>query len=184
MNQQIRDYLTALQNRDNRNYFQGATNAEIDAAEQTIGLQFPAELREWLREVNGAGLFLGISGKYNLVVALTRVYPDWIQRGWLPVATDGCGNDYVLITMGEYGNSRPVGFVDACSDPDEICYIVGSSLERFIEFLAENEYVTSFCSDRLMSSNYESWPFSKNFVTSKDPEIMTLDNAPLPWTKE
>src|SRR5690242_1499034 len=41
-------------------------------------------------------------------------FPQWAEKGWLPVAGDGCGNCYVLTADGT------VGFVDTMKDPGRI----------------------------------------------------------------
>ena len=50
----------------------------------------------------------------------TNWHAPWRDRGWLPVAGDGCGNQYVLVSHG-------------------IAYVVASDLWTFLRFLLLRE---------------------------------------------
>lgn len=57
------------------------------------------------------------------------LYPEWQTTNWLPVASDGCGNYYMLLADGS------VGFVDTMSDPAVIDAVIAPDLFTFIETL-------------------------------------------------
>jgi hypothetical protein len=48
------------------------------------------------------------------VPSYLELFPGWTAQGWIPVASDGCGNYCVLLVDGS------VGFVDTMSDPDAL----------------------------------------------------------------
>jgi hypothetical protein len=51
---------------------------------------------------------------------------EWAGQPWLPVASDGCGNYYVLVGDG------PVAFVDVMSDPRAVSDMKADSLDAFL----------------------------------------------------
>src|SRR5688572_4542233 len=95
---------------------QGATDAQILAAEARIGFRFPDCLRIWLKHCNGS--LAGQGGIFGVdqVNAFTdlehkiRLYPDWLKSRWLPVAGDGCGNYYLLVPDSAVPGGFPVCF--------------------------------------------------------------------------
>jgi hypothetical protein len=63
-----------------------------------------------------------------------------------------------------------VFFVDVMEDPEELSYVVASSLGRFLRFLLESDL-----GDRR-------WPFDEEYVTAEDPAIGAVDPPTLlPW---
>jgi hypothetical protein len=98
----------------------GASPAEIDSLRASLGCDIPPALRTWLAVCRGAGI--GPGGVFGqrpdrpfLDMPQRRdSFPEWAERGWLPVAGDGCGNYYVLTADGA------VGFVDTMKDPGQI----------------------------------------------------------------
>jgi hypothetical protein len=62
------------------------------------------------------------------------LFPEWVERGWLPVAGDGCGNCYILTADGI------VGFVDTMNDPGRIDRQVAGDLLSFMaDLLADDQ---------------------------------------------
>ena len=110
----------------------GASVAEVDSLQARLGCGIPPALRAWLSVCRGAGI--GPGGVFgprpdrpHLDMAQRRdSCPDWAERGWLPVAGDGCGNCYVLTADGA------VGFVDTMKDPGRIDRQVGGDLLSFM----------------------------------------------------
>jgi hypothetical protein len=60
------------------------------------------------------------------MVRIRDLFPEWRTLGWLPVASDGCGNYYVLAVDGT------VGFVDTMSDPGRLERAVSADLLSFM----------------------------------------------------
>lgn len=148
----------------------GVDGAKLAHFESARALQLPVELREWLRQMNGprigpGGTFgVGTENRRSDIGFVMDLFPDWQRASWIPVASDGAGNYYVLSR-----EDRGVYFVDVALDPDEACYAVASTLPRFLDFLFAREL------------GDESWPFDEDSVLEKDPEIESLRGAPLPW---
>jgi cell wall assembly regulator SMI1 len=94
----------------------GASSQELEDLERRLGRPLPAPLADWLRICRGAaigpgGFFGNRSDRPALdIPACLELFPEWADKGWLPVAGDGCGNYYVLLPSGQ------VGFVDTISD--------------------------------------------------------------------
>lgn len=92
----------------------GASSQELEDLERRLG-PLPAQLAAWLRICRGAaigpgGFFGNRPDRPSLdIPAYLALFPEWADKGWLPVAGDGCGNYYVLLPSGQ------VGFVDTIS---------------------------------------------------------------------
>lgn len=65
------------------------------------------------------------------------MFPTWRDSGWLPVAGDGCGNYFVLVTSGELAGQ--VGFIDTIADPGSIESMEGRSLWVFLRRLLSQD---------------------------------------------
>jgi len=149
----------------------GTTGDAISAFERRTGLVVPASLAEWLRFANGAcvgpGGLLGIRPQRASldIEGVLRSYPLWKENGWIPVASDGCGNYYVVNTR----ETDVVYFIDTASNMHRLSYAVSSGHWRFLWFLLAREL------------GNKGWPFSKEYVLSIDPEILKCTSAPLPW---
>lgn len=155
----------------------GQSDSEIDGFTERTGLPVPAELREWLRFSNGpcigpGGIF-GIRprSKHFDMEAVYEFLPEFKEKNWLPLGTDGCGNYYVLDLASEPESLRPVYFVDAYQDRgySRPTYAVASGLWLFLRFLFRAE----------LGEN--GWPFDTRFVLSCDPLLAEVRGAPLPW---
>ncbi|GIH08288.1 hypothetical protein Rhe02_63550 [Rhizocola hellebori] len=152
----------------------GADEAEIADLQQAAGLTLPADLVDWLRVCKGD--LIGPGGLYGVqdsptvtgIASVLGWFPNWRERGWLPVAGDGNGDHYVLITSGEL--SGCVGFVDQ-ADFEAIGYVVATNLWTFLWFLLGRE-----AGDRR-------WPFDRNHVVAHDPAMATIPAHLQPWTK-
>lgn len=152
----------------------GATEAEISAFEERVKIKLPEDHREFLKIVNGAWVDPGIFGirpsdPYLDIEATLAFFPSWRERGWIPVAADGCGNLYVLTTMKELGPRDPVFFSDHEYNRNSPRYIVASDFEHFLSFFLEAEL------------GEERWAFDREYVIQRDPNILECRREFLPW---
>jgi cell wall assembly regulator SMI1 len=151
----------------------GAGHGELQDLARRMGTGLPGELVEWLRVCRGEAI--GPGGVYGArpdcdrldMATVLASYPSWRDSGWLPVAGDGCGDHYVLLTTGPLAGC--VGFVEAVTDPDRIRYLVASDLWHFLFFL--------FSADL----GERSWPFDAPAVLVEDPGLARTPAALLPW---
>jgi hypothetical protein len=113
----------------------GASDQELADLERRLGTPLPAALTDWLHICKGeaicAGGVFGARPDQDFldIAAYSTLHPQWKGLGWLPVAGDGCGNYYVLLTTGQ------VAFIDTMSDPDAIDHIAGEDLWTFLHSL-------------------------------------------------
>ncbi len=153
---------------------EGATEAEIHAFEQRVQTRVPDDLREFLKITNGAWVDPGVFGlrpfdPFLDIESTLAFFPSWLQKGWIPIGADGCGNLYVVATKQEFGPGDPVFFSDHEYNRDFARYIVASDVGHFLEFFLEAEL------------GEERWPFDKEYVVQKDPNIVTFRKDLLPW---
>ena len=157
----------------------GAADDEIQRFEDEMNVNLPSELRSWLKVCDGAlvnpGCVYGLNFPADVNIGwYLREYPGWAQRRWFPIASDGCGDIYILDC--EYltpsTSTHPVVFLDQ-SDFAEPSYIVASGLLRFLFFLFESEIVA----DR---GGEVFWPTCRDKVVAVDPAIEET-TLPLPW---
>ncbi|MCG3126416.1 MAG: hypothetical protein CHACPFDD_01251 [Phycisphaerae bacterium] len=95
--------------------------------------------------------------------------PVWMQRGWIPIAGDGCGSYYLMPSRNDFGPGYPVIFCDHVDGLTAPTYIVASDLWHFIDFYLREDL------------GEERWPFDRDFVTQKDPLITAFHGVALPW---
>ena len=154
----------------------GANQEQIDAFGKRMNMEVPRELREWLSVCNAPLIAQGIYGipptrkplciEYNLK-------PEYVALGWLPIAGDGCGDDYVLDTTCTVGSTHPIYFVDHECGYDTAQYVVASGLWAFLRFLLQEEL------------DEEYWPFDKEQVLARDPALREYQGkVPLAWEAE
>ena len=148
----------------------GASPAEIAAAEAKLGRRLPEELRDWLSVVNGACIgrqyFIGVHPASYDIESTLEGTPYWEGRGWLPIAGDGCGDYYVLL---EDEIGHPIAFIDQM-DFEKLAYVVSSNLAIFLRRFIAAEAILDW-----------GWLFDKSEMLEKDPALLTLNVAPLPW---
>jgi len=148
---------------------------EVQAFTERTGVTLPDILLEWLRVVNGArigpgGVFgLQDEDPYASIDLCLRDLPNWRRKQWLPVAGDGCGNFYVFVPEED---RRCVYFIDSIEGYDELCYACASNLWTFLWFLFKCELEES------------TWPFDREHVVQVDPNIVSCQLAPLPWSAD
>jgi cell wall assembly regulator SMI1 len=150
----------------------GLLKDDLDRFEQRTEIELPSSFRSWLMTTNGPcvgpGGIVGIGTTRDLqdLECIYDLYPTWKEKGWIPIAGDGCGNYYVL-THGEY-NIEPVVFVDVMENSDEPAFVVASSLWQFLDFLFRKDLGKS------------RWPFDEAEVVATDPNIIRTQFV-LPW---
>ena len=155
----------------------GIDDISINEFESRTGLTVPAALREWLRYSNGpalgAGGMLGVrtSQMSDDIECKYRRRPDWLERGWIPIARDGCGNYYVIATREQDGPGNPVFFLDRQDGLIEPSYVVASGLWTFLRFYLQHDLGES------------GWPFDPSKVLREDPALAHYTTVPKPWER-
>ncbi len=153
----------------------GVLGSRLEPFEQRTGLKVPTNLRDWLTTCNGP--CVGPGGVYGIepereafdIEQLMRLRPIWLEKGWIPVAGDGCGNCYVVPSRNDFGVGEPVVFVDTMEDDGVPAYIVASDIWRFLKFLFMQELSET------------GWPFEREEVSHLDPDILNFGGVALPW---
>ncbi len=153
----------------------GVEEWEIRAFEAETGLQVPPDLRRWLAFCNGASFGPGgVSGirtrdPHDDARRMFERFPNWMEKGWIRVGSDGCGNYYVLATRPEDGPGTPVFFIDNHRDRDAPCYVVASGLFPFLR-----SYFRSDLGER-------GWPCDPKHVLADDPALSLYIRHPKCW---
>jgi cell wall assembly regulator SMI1 len=152
----------------------GASEAELTDLARRLGTALPDDLAAWLRvckgEAIGPGGVLGARPDHEAadMAARLALYPQWRSKGWLPVAGDGSGNCYVLLTTDPLAGF--VAFVDTMADPDRLDHVVATNLWQFLLFLFKRELGGS------------GWPFDPQAVLAEDPDLARAPTGLLPWS--
>ena len=160
---------------------QPVTTDKIYSFQKKYDLRINTIYKEFLLEYNGTiggqGGFMGIDTGDTFCNSddFYEVYPDWILRKWLPVATDGCGNAYIMHCSDSDLNGF-IFFKDLMSTSEtEISYYVGSNIWSFA-------YMMLYMEKRNEAEIFDGlWPFDQEFVTSNDPDILKAPYNLLPW---
>ncbi|MEV4134206.1 SMI1/KNR4 family protein [Dactylosporangium sp. NPDC049742] len=137
--QDVLRLLAGVQRAPEQPFPGGADEQELADLERRLGGPLPAVLVDWLRVCKGEAICAG--GVYGArpdrasldIAERLALYPRWREFGWLPVAGDGCGNVYVLLTRGELAGQ--VAFVDTMADADGIEAVEADSLWTFLRSL-------------------------------------------------
>ena len=152
----------------------GASGQELDEFEVRTGLRITSQLREWLATVNGA--MVGPGGLFGVrpvrdvlsIEYYLKIYPEWCQDGWLPIASDGLGN-FWIVAVGPDGSGGWVAFVNTHNDPDSIDYYVASTVFRFLDFILRSEL------------GERGWPESRDYVLERDPDLQRVPESLTAW---
>lgn len=153
----------------------GTTDAEIDGFETRTGISVPPMLKDWLKFTNGpcigAGGVRGLCTPYPAdgIEHYYDIFPEWCRRGWIPIAGDGCGDYYVVATRDEDGPGQPVFFIDCHLDENQPAYVVASDFLHFLEFYLGRELEDG------------GWPFHRDFVIGRDPQLEYYTTVPRAW---
>ena len=177
----VRTLLDQVPREPNTLLPEGATDQELFAFESSMGFSLPVELREWIRTCNGPcvgpGGIYGVAPAPELLTieAHLAMEPDWKNRGWIPVAGDGLGNQYILDSKSGSGDRHPICFMDHESSWIEPQYIVASNLWQFLRSLFQTELDQSH-------GIPTTWPFNEIQVRAADPGLEQYSyTVPLPW---
>ena len=153
-----------------------ATANQVHRVEQRLGRPMPLPFKKWVTTCNGSlggeGGILGLeqpSGGVDLEEAIA-LYPELMDRGFFPVAMDGCGNHYVLVEDQNVPEHFPVCFIDNALEIGSLAYTVASRMDLFLEFMISREL-------QLL----DEWPFDREWMVQHDPDIVKVVVAPLPW---
>lgn len=151
----------------------GAEEYQLDAFAVTNGFPLPVGVREWLMYTDGPCIgFGGIHGLRDYKRTF-GILPEFQERQWLPLGTDGCGDYYVLALNSEDLPLHPVYFIDSIREGyEKPSYVVASGFWRFLWFMFKHEL------------GERGWPFNKGYVLAHDPDIATIKSAVLPWDAE
>ena len=153
----------------------GATEHQVAEYEKRLGLSIPNKLRAWLLTCNGpcvgpGGIFgMNTRRESQDIERILTLRPNWHEKGWIPIAGDGCGNYYVVATEGEFGEGEPVLFIDTMEDDSVPAYVAASDIWRFLRFLLKKELGES------------KWPYNRDEVAMADPAILSFRDVELPW---
>lgn len=162
---------------------EGATENNITDFEHRTGIQIPRQLQDWLQTSNGPRIADGIYGlrpdcPFLDIYHKLELYPQWIELKWIPIAGDGCGNYYLVVTQNEFGEGEPVIFIDVYEGASKPTYVAASDIWHFLQFYLRNELSLS----RLSLGSTESetqhelehlpWPYNKIMVLQEDPDIV------------
>lgn len=164
-----------------------ATDDEIRRFESLHNITLPSEVKAWFQSWSAASVssigYMGFSG-FNTLFSVEeddcsvdwyfKMYPEWKEKGWIPITDDGCGDLYILTTsvVIPSAGTHPVFFLDQSGDNP--AYVTASGLWKFLFFLLENEV-------RIQSGDASYWPFDERKVTANDPCIVECREIPLPW---
>ena len=152
----------------------GATDEAILRFEVVQVVPIPREVAAWLRFSDGPNIGPGgINGLRGFEQDF-KVHFGFKSRRWLPLGTDGCGNDYVLALDSENLPRRPVYFIDpyASNGYDRPTYAVASGFWQFLRFLLRREM------------GERRWPFDAAYVLQVDPDLASIQSACLPWVAD
>lgn len=152
----------------------GASAAALEGFEARTGLRLSADFRHWLLAVNGATL--GPGGLFGVrdardflsIEGILKIYPDWVDRGWIPIAADGVGN-YWVTAMGPDSTDGWVAFVDTHQDPEVLQSYVASSVLHFLSFLLTAEL------------GEPGWPAHRDHVVALDAAMAGVPDELAPW---
>ncbi len=158
----------------------GPLDTDLQEFEANYGMRIGGDLVDWFSLVNGAGCggqyFLGLprAGKKPRYCSLEeRLLPEWIDRKWLPIAADGCGNHYLVDLTVATPERTVVFFNETIIDACEKQYAVASNIWIFSELFAL--YEINF------DPHVDQWPFDRDLTLKRDPAMAKVRSAPLPW---
>lgn len=100
------------------------------------------------------------------------LFPEWLRKGWIPIASDGCGGYFVVATRASNGLGNPIFFVAPSRSIEEPDYVAASDLWHFLRFYLGHEF------------GERDWPHNRDFVLAKDPELVRYTAVLKAWEVE
>lgn len=169
--------VQTIRDRARRPRLAGVTAEELRGSEIILGFKLPEQLRKWFLLCDGGFLspphnLVGLLGN-NEVLSVVSMLRDGWPKDKLPVATDGSGSYYCLLTKYRDRRLMPVASV---SDLDEegIEFVVASSLESFLPMFIHS-----------VIKKDSQWPNkTMKWYLERDPDLQRIDDLPLPWTPQ
>lgn len=157
----------------------GLSAEAIAALAARLQHPIPPELQSWLLRCNcppvGPGGLFGVcpDDPSQDIEAHYRRFPLWRNKGWIPVAGDGCGNFYVLDLNTRTRSGHPILFLDHENSVEEVCdtpsYVVASSLWPFLRYILLAE----------KKAAYSIW--KEHEALREDPGLADNVGIPRPW---
>lgn len=181
MRKETINLLHKLSDIDGQELPKGVQQSEMEDFERRNNILLSPNLQEQFITCNGAALgpggIFGIRNPKNFldIEYIWSLMPEWKNREWLPLASDGSGDYYVVDLECKIGFDHPVFFVDQ-SDLNALSYIVASDIWHFFRglFLTEIEQDPETCEFY--------WPFDKEQVLKEDPALEEYKGtAPFAW---
>jgi cell wall assembly regulator SMI1 len=160
--------------------FNPITHNKIKSFENNYNVRLPKDFIEWLFIANGSnvgpGGFFGIETGRNSndIEFYLKIYPGWVELKYIPIASDGCGNTY-LIDLTNNSTNGFIFFIDSYTDINKLTYYVASNFWTFLYFILNREVEDEEAGEE------DEWPFDKQKITSIDPEILKAPKEFLPW---
>lgn len=154
---------------------QGASEEMLREAEIALGYAIDDDYKALLRFPNGPFIdprfagFTSVSshGENSFTNAVSE---DARKKHWLPITTDGCGNDYAIVTLTQ-ATGRPVAFFESSRSLETPVYCVASSFRKFLNFLVSPDGHRS-----------PGWPFDPLEFERFDPDFLENVASTLhPW---
>ncbi len=119
----------------------------------------------------GPGGLLGIQQAKDFlsIEAVLRRRPEWQELGYVPAASDGCGNYYVVATAGAFGLDEPVLFIEPIQNVSTPQFLCASDVWHCAHGLID-------CEMRDVR-----WPFEEAYACRMDPDLRKALKTKLPW---
>lgn len=166
--------VQSIRDRDRRPRLKGVTSEELRGCEIILGFKLPTKLREWFVLCDGgwlppANTLTGLLGNHEACGLVDMIRDGW-PRNRLPIATDGSGSYYCLMTDYPDKSLQPVAYVWQSEDE----FVVASSLELFLFMFVKS-----------VLDKDKKWPSkSMSWYLDRDPDLLRIEDFPLPWTVE
>lgn len=148
---------------------------ELDEFYRDTGISLSTDVIAFLQISNGAPGFFGIRNAQKIcnLENLWEDFPEWKRQSWLPVGRDTFGNYYIKPVI--ENSQSPICFVEG-TDSNILRYAVASDMLRFALFKLEEQLCPQ------SDANALGWPFDREYVLKRDPELSAYEDAyPLPW---
>ncbi len=153
-------------------YPDGVSSDAVQKFSRRIGIPIPSDVQEWLSITNAAPGYFGVCPRddSDSMEWIIELNPDWKRLSWLPVARNEFGDYYIRKCDSE---ETAICMVEG-TNSSILQYAAASDILHFARFDLEERVA-------LNRNETYPWPFDKEFVLSKDPDLAKVTIAPLPW---